>query len=294
MIAAGPEAAPVVDVAAEADDGDPATDVPQPERNVLFDQQSKFQRVFVVEENGTRVLRFDDVLGSDQSTLDLKDPSRVVFEYVRLAGLATRLVKQPTSALVIGIGGGAFPRLLLQQHPKIIVDAVDIDPVVVEAARRFFLLPKTPRLQVHIEDGARYVAHARAGYDLILLDAFSGTGIPPALSSAAFFADTRRVLADRGVVVMNVALVSEEETQLIIGRFAEAFPGCVVVTGKAEENVVLFGARTLVDKDGVRVAALTSSTFLPYDSQRDIESIRDCPDPKPAPKSTSKPEPKQR
>lgn len=276
VVDAGPHAGPPPPVAAQVAPAE-ASDVPQPaERDVRFDKTSAFSRVFVVDEAGMRVLRFDDVMGNDQSTIDLKDPTRVVYEYVRLAGLATRLAKQPEKALVIGLGGGAFPQLLLRQHPKIIVDAVEIDPVVVEAARAFFHLPKTPRLQVHVEDGARFVAHARAGYDIVLLDAFSGNGIPSSLSSAAFFHDARRVLSERGVAVMNVALVSPEETEIIIGRFAEAFPGCVVVTGRAEDNTVLFGARVPIDKDGVRIAALTSSTFLPYDAHNDVESIKPC------------------
>ena len=271
------DAGPPPTVAAQVAPAEAASEVPQPgERDVRFDRQSAFSRVFVVDEAGMRVLRFDDVIGNDQSTIDLNDPTRVVYEYVRLAGLATRLAKQPEKALVIGLGGGAFPQLLLRQHPKIIVDAVEIDPVVVLAARLFFYLPKTPRLQVHVEDGARYVGRARAGYDIVLLDAFSGNGIPSSLSSSAFFHDVRRVLSERGVAVMNVALVSPEETELITARFAEAFPGCVVVTGRAEDNTVLFGARAAIDKDGVRIAALTSSTFLPYDAHNDVESIKPC------------------
>lgn len=247
------------------------------ERVVLFDRASPYQRVFVVEEGGQRVLRFDDVAGNDQSAIDLADKNKVVFEYVRLAGLALRLAREPERALVIGLGGGAFPRLLLQQNSKVTVDAVELDAVVVDAARRYFDLPKTPRLQVHVQDGATFMARARAGYDVILLDAFSGDGIPPALSSKSFFQDTRRVLADRGLVVMNVALVSPDDMDLITQRFAQAFPGCVVVTGKAEDNRMLFGARHRVDSDGIRVAALTSSTFLPYDAHKDVEDIRPCP-----------------
>ncbi len=247
------------------------------ERRVLFDRKSAFQRVFVVEEAGQRVLRFDDVAGNDQSAIDLSDKSKVVFEYVRLAGLSLRLVTSPERTLVIGLGGGAFPSLLLQQSKKVIVDAVEIDPVVVDAARRFFDLPKTPRLQVHVQDGAAFMSRARAGYDIILLDAFSGDGIPPGLSSRSFFQDTRRVLADRGLVVMNVALVSPSDMDLITARFTDAFPGCVVVVGNAEDNRMLFGARHRVDADGIRVAALTSSAFLPYDAHKDIETIKPCP-----------------
>ncbi|MDP2343379.1 MAG: fused MFS/spermidine synthase [Deltaproteobacteria bacterium] len=246
-------------------------------RQVLLDERSAFQRVFVVEEDGLRVLRFDAIAGNDQSAFDPSKPDRVVFEYVRLAGLALKLVERPQRALVIGLGGGAFPRLLLSRDDKVVVDAVEIDPVVIDASRRFFRLPASPRLHVHTGDGVAYIARARAGYDIVLLDAFSAEGIPASLSSKAFFADARRVLAERGVAVMNLALVGPAEMELITQRFAEAFPGCVVVTGKAEDNRMLFGARVPVAIDGVRVAALMSSPVLGYDAHADVEEILPCP-----------------
>jgi spermidine synthase len=159
----------------------------------------------------------------------------------------------------------------------VVVVGVVFDPVVVDAARRFFRLPTSPRLHVHTGDGVPFLARARAGYDIVLLDAFSAEGIPAALTSKAFFSDARRVLADRGVAVLNIALVSPPEMELITLRFAEAFPGCVVVTGKAEDNRVLFGARVPVSIDGVRVAALMSKPTLGYDAHADVEEIKPCP-----------------
>lgn len=282
-------AAVTLAVAAQEDAGARA------DRVVVFDKASPYARVFVVDEDGLRWLRFDDVLGNDQSGIDLAHPDRVQFEYVRIAGLASALawprsaLPTPTStsttalsstiaprALVIGLGGGAFPRLLLQQHKAVVVDAVDIDPVVVDAARRFFALPNDKRLVVHVKDGAAFVASARAGYDVVLLDAFSGNSIPDALASVGFFADVRRVLADRGVVVLNLALVSPEQMDLITARFAAVFAGCVVVRGKTEENRVLFGGRGAVDVDALRTAALTSPAFLPYDAHKDVDTITRC------------------
>ncbi len=250
---------------------------PALQRQVLLDERSAIQRVFVVEEDGLRVLRFDAVAGNDQSALDPHKPDRIVFEYVRLAGLALQLTPHPQRALVVGLGGGAFPRLLLGRDAKIVVDAVEIDAVVVDAARRFFRLPASPRLQVHTGDGVRFLARARAGYDIVLLDAFSGEGIPAALVSRAFFQDARRVLADGGVAVLNIALVGPQQMELITGRFAEAFPGCVIVSGKHEDNRVLFGSRGPVSVEGLRVAALLSSPTLGYDVHADIETIRTCP-----------------
>ena len=250
---------------------------PEVKPKVLLNELSPFQRVIVVEEAGMRVLRFDALSGNDQSSFDPLHPDRVVFEYVRLAGLAVRLVKQPRRALVVGLGGGAFPRLLLGCDARLQVDVVELDPVVVDAARRFFDLPTSPRLQVYEGDGVSFLARVRAGYDIVLLAAFSGDGIPPSLTSKAFFHDARRALADGGVAVLNIALVSPAEMALIIERFADAFRGCVVVTGKAEENRILFGSRVPVSVDEVRLAAQRPTPALGYDAQADVDDVRPCP-----------------
>jgi spermidine synthase len=251
------------------------------------------QDVYVVEENGQRLLRFGAVDGNDQSALDPAHPERPAFEYVRLATLGTllkpastlssprasssSLTVPPRRALVVGLGGGAFPSWLVRHDPTIAVDVAELDPVVVDVARDFFFLPVSPRLAVHVADGAVFMARARAGYDVVLLDAFSGDGIPPALSSSGFFADTRRVLADDGIAMMNVALVSRDDTSEITRRFANAFPGCVVVRGRREDNVVLYGARRPLSTTQLhRVASLSLST-VGLDVLDDVGAVRTCP-----------------
>jgi spermidine synthase len=294
--------------AAPADDGrDSGAPV---ERRVLFHRRSPVQDVYVVEENGQRVLRFGAVDGNDQSALDPAHPDRLAFEYVRLATLGTllrpasslasprapspsssspsspsslspssslSLAVPPRRALVVGLGGGAFPSWLVRHDPTVRVDVAELDPVVVDVARDFFSLPVSPRLAVHVADGAVFMARARAGYDVVLLDAFSGDGIPPALSSSRFFADTRRVLADDGIVMMNVALVSRDDTSEITRRFANAFPGCVVVRGRREDNVVLFGARRPLSTTQLHRVASLSLTTVGLDVLDDVGAVRTCP-----------------
>jgi spermidine synthase len=286
-----PPGAPAV-AAADADRGDA-------ERRVLFHRRSPLQDVFVVEEDGERVLRFDRADGNDQSALDPARPDRLVFEYVRLATLATVLAPRPPTgptslnrpasaagptrarfparALVVGLGGGAFPGWLVRRDPRVVVDVAEIDPVVVDAARRFFALPATPRLAVHVDDGARFLARARAGYDVVLLDAFSGDGIPPTLSTPAFFGDVRRVLADDGIAVLNIALVTRDDAAGITARFARAFPACVVVHSRREDNLVVFGARHPLSVAQLEAALAAAPDSVGLALQDDVGSLQPCP-----------------
>ncbi len=50
-----------------------------------------------------------------------------------LAMLGMVMCPEPERVLMIGLGGGAFTSLLRRQFPSLWIDAVEIDPVVVEA-----------------------------------------------------------------------------------------------------------------------------------------------------------------
>src|SRR4029079_12823469 len=79
-------------------------------------------------------------------------------------------------ALVLGMGGGESIRSMRVSAPLIEIDAVEIDPRVVEAASRFFDVDVSsdPRLRVHVMDARRFSARDRGTYDLVQLDVFQG------------------------------------------------------------------------------------------------------------------------
>ena len=249
---------------------------------VMFSARSAVQDVFVVEVDGQRLLRFDRSGGNDQSAVDPHEPARLVFEYTRLATIGAVLAASTAShaaerrALVVGLGGGAFPSWLVRNDARLVVDVVEHDPVVVDVARRFFFLPASPRLVVHTGCGAAFVARARHGYGLVLLDAFSGAGIPAALSTTAFFADVRRVVADDGVAMLNIALLTRDDTNAITRRFTDVFPGAVLVRGRREDNVVVFGARRPLSTGEVEAAAARAVDVVGFDVIDDVGAVRAC------------------
>jgi spermidine synthase len=260
----------------------PINDLVAGVQRVLLRRAGMFGDVIVVEEDGLRYLRFGSVESADQSGIDPREPDRVLFEYIRIAALALDRHDEPKSprrALVLGLGGGAFARLLLQRADAVVVDAVEVDPVVVDVARSHFQLPTTPRLQLHIADAAAFVQTATPGYDIVLVDGFSGELIPDALSTLAFFAHLRALLVDDGVVVMNVALVDKAATKHIIDRFASEFGRTVVMTARTEENRVIFGGRQPMALHTWQSAAARSIASLGFDVLQDVGSLTTCSQP---------------
>lgn len=63
--------------------------------------------------------------------------------------MSTQGKLQDLKALVIGVGGGSLP-LLLARHMGFQVDAVELDPVVLDLAQQHFAFADGPGMQVRI------------------------------------------------------------------------------------------------------------------------------------------------
>ncbi|KAK9808659.1 hypothetical protein WJX72_001506 [[Myrmecia] bisecta] len=111
----------------------------------------------------------------------------------------------------------AFEYLKTMAAAAASVDAVDLDPAVVEAATSAMGLPKDrPNLRLHTEDAAAYMARAAAHVqgsggsylDAVLFDAFDGAdNVPASLASSGVpFLDNLAAALhpDHGTVIMNL------------------------------------------------------------------------------------------
>lgn len=232
-----------------------APDAPVP--RVVHHARSPLGDVFVVDEGDERSLRYDQVDAPRQSLLLKSAPEAVPLPYVRLAVTGLALTAGRTRALVVGLGGGTFPRLLLRAAPRMAVDVVEVNPVVVDVARRFFGVREDRRLRIHLEDGARFLSRDGPRYDLALLDAFSGAGTPEHLKTPPFFADVRRRLRPGGVALVNLALSEPEEKARVLATLVRTFPHCARLHGPpGSGNVLAVGATAPLPPEPQLLAAL--------------------------------------
>jgi spermidine synthase len=203
---------------------------------IVHAERSALQPIVVVDRDGRRCLRLDDSpTGLNQSCVDLAAPARLAFGYARaMVVLTLNWQPEPRRILVIGVGGGSIPMALAAALPAVHIDAVDIDPAVLDVARRYFGLRSGEGLRVIAADGRDFVFEAvRAGrrYDAVLLDAFDADGIPPPLFDAGFLAAVRRLLSPGGLFVANTFAAGprhEDESRAAasaFGRYLDIVPG---------------------------------------------------------------------
>ena len=168
---------------------------------VLLERDSPYHRLFVTEDESCRWLRADNVW---HTQMDLKDPHGSGLPYTDYMDLAFLFQPEIRRVLVIGLGGGTIPKRFVRDYPQVKVDAVEIDPDVINIAARYFDVDAGPRLAIHEADGRMFLRRSKEQWDLIVLDAYYADTVPFFLCTREFFTIAKDRLNPGGVLVNNV------------------------------------------------------------------------------------------
>ena len=188
--------------------------------------------VAVSESGGVRYLH----IGGDaiQSAMRLSRPDRLELHYNRAMMAFLLFHPRPRRIFMVGLGGGSMARFLHRAYPQSRVTAVEVNPEVVSAARRYFDLPADgPRFAAILDDGAAFVATHPGEADVLLMDAFDDGSQVPKLCSPAFYAAAHAVLSEPGVLVQNF-MSDDDRVDLYAERIAEAFGRPVLLMPAAD------------------------------------------------------------
>lgn len=172
-----------------------------PTQRVVYEKDSAYHQISVLEDGLNRYLRFNR---SFQGGMVLRDPYESPFLYTSYAHLAHLFHPAIRRVLMIGLGSGTIPKRFTRDYPDVLVDSVELDPAVVDVAKRFFEVKEDTRQRIAVQDGRVYLRRSEAKYDLIILDAYFAEGIPFHLATKEFLELARDHLAPGGVVVSNI------------------------------------------------------------------------------------------
>lgn len=157
------------------------------------------------EPDGAFVVRVD---GSLQSHVDLADPTRLMFEYVRRIGDVLDLVaprRQPIAVLHIGGAGLTLPRYVAATRPRSRQIVLEPDEDLTDFVREALPVPRRAGIRVRAVGGRAGIATLPGGsMDAVVVDAFVDEAIPRDLLTAEFVAECAWVLRPAGVAVLNL------------------------------------------------------------------------------------------
>lgn len=139
----------------------------------------------------------------DGGTHTIVDPAtwESHFPYVAVMGLTRCIATEPGRMLLIGIGGASVVKDFAAEGWS--VDAVEIDPVVVNMAQEYFGLSASEG-RVFIMDGRQFLITHQDTYDVIAMDAFGSSSIPFHLVTREVFGLIASRLNPSGVLAINL------------------------------------------------------------------------------------------
>jgi spermidine synthase len=183
----------------------------------------------ISEMDGVRYLHLDSPWV--QGAMSMRQPRVVVLEYVQRM-LAWMLWRPPQElargrAVQLGLGAATLTRFT-QQTLRMRTTAVELNPAVIAACRRWFRLrPDDARLAVVQADAAAWLRSAaapRGEVSALCVDLYDHDAAAPVLDDEAFYADCRALLAADGVMSVNLfgRLASFDRS---MARIAAAFGG---------------------------------------------------------------------
>jgi spermidine synthase len=224
---------------------------------IIYEDHSPQVDLYVTEApDGMRTMMFR-LNGAMQSMGRADDPDVLELPYAR--GMLTALVfsPQPKRVLIVGLGGGTLPRVLRKHYPDAMIDVAEIDPRVVDVAKRYFGLVEDDHLRVHVGDGRAFIeAIGKPTYDVVMLDAFGGDLVPPALATVEFLRAVRAVMMPGGAVVSNVwdAPYNRQHDDMV-ATYRAAFDSVYVLPVPRTVNTVVIGLPRVVRIDGASFEA---------------------------------------
>lgn len=221
---------------------------------VEFETKSAYSHIRVYKKGNVRTLAFvrDNGQEAYESQVDLDKPHELYITYVPFMFTSYLVRPKQEKVLIVGLGGGSMIHFLKRYDPEIQIDAIEIDPAVVEIAKKYFAVPSDGKVKLLTEDGLKYLENTEAKYDVIYMDAFlkpsaetDKTGAPLKSRTLAFYESIQKKLNPGGLVVFNLNAHADLDDDLatIKKGFKQAYvfklakgQGSVVVASMSAER----------------------------------------------------------
>lgn len=155
------------------------------------------------------------------------------------------------NTLILGLGAGTIAQIWKKRYPNIKIVGVEIDPIVVGIAKKYFDFPDD--LNVIIGDACQLVKSRdkelfSQKYDFVAVDVYYGGDFDQACESDEFLSNLSSALSLEGKVAFNRIFTDiEQENQsrfidLVKKYFREVEPVSLKAVSSSH-NVIIFGTK---------------------------------------------------
>ena len=215
--------------------------------SLVYEKESAYNYIQVVQD-GTKT---ELILNEGQAIHSIYDTQNLLtggpWDYMVIADSfrpARATEPRPKSVAILGLAGGTAARQYTAAFgDQVQVTGVEIDPAILDVARRYFHLD-APNVHPVVAD-ARYWLDTQAGkYDVMALDAYQQPYIPFHLTTREFFSSVRDHLNPGGAVVVNVGRTATDYrlVDAIASTMAAVYPSVFLVDVPNFTNTMVYGS----------------------------------------------------
>lgn len=253
---------------------------------VLYEEESPYSFIQVIEWNGERWLRLNEGEGIHSVWRPGPGLSEGIWDYFLLAPYFAPSPRRgrARSLLVIGLAGGTVPTLYARAFGPMRMVGVELDPAIIRVAYRYFGLDALPFLRPVAADGRVYLSRTNDTFDVIAVDAYRPPYIPFHLTTVEFFRLVRSHLSPTGVVAVNAARTREDFSLVYaLSRTMRAvFPSVFIIDEPLGEatwgNSLVVGTNKRVKEDDFwRNVADESNPYIQEMARRAQGHVRVAP-----------------
>ena len=201
---------------------------------VLAIEDSAYGRLVVLQKADYRLLVTNGIVQTGVPRGIAQSPKAEALVGLYFQELLPYTVDDPSGrrVLIIGLAGGMTATLLRQYEMD--VDSVDLDPAVIDLARRYFWF-EGPAVAA---DGRRFLETTKERYDFCVIDTYSGDVFPFHLSSVEAFRAARAVLLEGGILALNFIGSPTGRAFACVYRTLQAvFPHVLAIRGEDTDDV---------------------------------------------------------
>jgi len=233
---------------------------------VLHREQTLYAFVEVIESDwgdGSIVRELRQNGGSSSAEyVTTGDPAH---SYAIASGLILEpVIERVESMLVLGGAALSLPAAMNRWRPDLVIDVVEIDPVVTQLAEEYFEWEPAayPNLTVHHEDARLFLRRAEQSYDVIYLDVFDHLlTVPWTMVTVEALSEMADAMEPDGLFMANVLSPLDGAGLAFLERFQatllEVFPHYVIYRAQPEwdvgttQNLIVVATR---DEDALPIA----------------------------------------
>lgn len=220
---------------------------PPPAGTLVYEKETAYHRIRVVDQGIRRALYFDNRL---QGYAPVRRGITLELNYTDGLALSLALAPRARRVVVIGLGAGMLPTLLTERAPEIETTSIEIDPEVVAVARKYFAFAPDANDRVLVGDGRRELDRQVDVADVIVVDAYFSDSLPFHLVTKEFDELCARRLSEGGVVAVNFGgELTGARNQLFwaaLRTLGEVFPRLYVFSAELKAGASPFKSTAIV------------------------------------------------